>query len=117
MPRIRVRTHGDDAPVQPCLRMAVLGFGGDVRLVDALQERRVLLPWQASGPDEADAIWIAGASATALGAGMVAVAERVLGARVVVVDLRTRGRPTFFSVPVADPAIHATHTFDFASPA
>lgn len=117
MQRIGVRAPGDDGQPQPCLRMAVLGFGGDVRLVQALEERRVLLPWQASGPDEADAIWIRGTAATALGAGLVAVADLALGSGVVVVDLRSRGRPTFFSVPVIDTALDTTHTFDVASPA
>lgn len=98
----------------PRLRMALVGFP-DPALPESLLRARSRPGWDTAALDDADALWVAGASARRGPNGLVRVWNGERKAPVVL-HLNTLERPLTFALPLADPSLEGVDRVDLQSP-
>ena len=96
------------------LRMGLMGFSAEEVLAALLRTRSALLKWEVSGIEEADALWVNGASVAMVSNDVVRVKGRTPQADVLL-DLKHLARPTAFTTPIADERVRPPVTFDSGS--
>jgi len=95
----------------PRLRMGLVGFV-DEDFLGTVLRTRVTVPWEKAPAAEADALWVNGSSAQLLDNGMVRVVTSDSPPLSTTLDLSALHRPTWFSLPLSDPALRVPATFD-----
>ncbi|HEX7891551.1 MAG TPA: hypothetical protein VF522_19530 [Ramlibacter sp.] len=95
----------------PRLRMGLIGFADEDFLAIVLRTR-VTVRWESWAAVDADALWINGAGAQVLDNGMVRVVTTDFPPVATTLDLHSIQRPFWFSLPLADPKLHAPSAFD-----
>jgi hypothetical protein len=102
---------------KPRLRMGLVGFAEEDYPLALLRTRCAVLSWERTSVVDADALWIAGAAARLTHEGIVRVGGGAAGAPALTLDLQALDRPTFFTLPLADPRIRAPLVLDLHSAA
>lgn len=103
--------RGKRSVTLPRLRMGFIGFADDEFLARVLRTR-VTVRWEQWAPVDADALWINGSGAQVLGNGMVRVVASDFPPVSTTLDLAAIQKPYWFSLPLADPALHAPAVFN-----
>jgi hypothetical protein len=98
----------------PRLRMALVGFP-DPAIPQSLLRARTQPAWETASLDDADALWVAGASARMEADSLVRVWNGE-GKPAVVLHLNTLERPLTFTLPLADPRLRDVDRVDLQNP-
>jgi hypothetical protein len=103
-----------DAMNPPRLRMALVGFP-DSALPQTLLSARTCPGWETASLDDADALWVAGASARMETDGLVRVWNGE-AKPAVVLHLNSLERPLTVTLPLADPHLQGVDRVDLHTP-